>query len=125
MKRTLSAFTALLCFTLVAFAADVTGKWTAESPGRNGGPPRVSTFDFKADGAKLDGTLSTMMQGNPVSAPITEGKVDGDTITFVVVRNFNGNEMKQSYTGKVKGDSIELTVEGGRGPQTMTAKKAQ
>ena len=116
---------ALLCFTLVAAAADVSGKWTAESPGRNGGPPRVSTFDLKADGAKLDGTVSTMIQGNPVSSPITEGKVDGDNISFTVVRNFNGNEMKQTYTGKVSGDSIELTVEGGRGPQTMTAKKAK
>lgn len=125
MKRTLLAFTALLCFTLAAFAADVTGKWTAESPGRNGGPPRVTTFEFKAAGAKLDGTVSTMMQGNPVSSPITDGKVDGDTISFTAVRSFNGNEMKQTYTGKVSGDSIELTVEGGRGPQTMTAKKAK
>jgi uncharacterized protein (DUF2147 family) len=125
MTRTASAFLALLCFTLVASAADATGKWTAESPGRNGGPPRVSTFDLKADGAKLNGTVSTTIQGNPVSSPITEGKVDGDTVTFVVIRNFNGNEMKQSYTGKVKADAIEFTVEGGRGQQTMTAKKAQ
>jgi hypothetical protein len=36
-----------------------------------------------------------------------------------------GNEVKLTYTGKVKADTIELTREGGRGPQTMTAKKAQ
>jgi hypothetical protein len=98
MKRTLSAFMALLCFTLVASAADVTGKWTAESPGRNG-TPQVTTFDFKADGAKLEGSVTSTRGGNPMTTPITDGKV--------------------------KGDSIEITREGGRGPQTMTAKKAQ
>jgi hypothetical protein len=119
------AFTALLCFTLVAAAADATGKWTAESPGRNGGPPRVTTFEFKASGMKLEGTSSTVMQGNPVSSPITDGKVDGDTITFTVTTNFGGNERKVVYTGKVKADSIELSFEGRGGPQTLTAKKAQ
>jgi hypothetical protein len=119
------AFMALLCFTLVAAAADASGKWTTEQPGRNGGPPRVSTYDLKASGAKLEGTVTMMMQGNPVSTPITDGKVDGDTITFTVVRNFNGNEMKTVYTGKVKADSIELSFEGRGGPQTVTAKKAQ
>lgn len=116
---------ALLCFTFVAAAADASGKWTAEQPGRNGGPPRVTTFDLKASGAKLDGSVTTVMQGNPVATPITDGKVDGDTITFTVVRNFNGNEMKTVYTGKVKGDSIELSFEGRGGQQTLTAKKAQ
>lgn len=124
MKRTLLAFTALLCFTLVAAAADVTGKWNAESPGRNGGPPRVTTFEFKASGAKLEGTTTTTRQGAAVTTPIADGKVDGDTITFSQTMNFGGNEMKMTYTGKVKGDTIEITSEGGRGPQTMVAKKA-
>jgi hypothetical protein len=123
MKRTLMAFTALLCFTLVAFAADVTGKWTAEAPGRNG-TPQVTTFEFKAAGAKLDGTVTTVRQGAPVSSAITDGKVDGDTITFATTMTMGGNEVKLTYTGKVKGETIEITREGGRGPATMTAKKA-
>lgn len=123
MKRTLSAFTALLCFTLVAAAADVTGKWTAESPGRNG-TPSVTTFEFKAAGAKLEGTVTTNRGGTPTTTPIADGKVDGDTITFSQTMTMQGNEMKMTYTGKVKADTIELTREGGRGPQTMIAKKA-
>jgi hypothetical protein len=118
------AFTALLCFTLVAAAADVTGKWTAETPGRNG-TPQVTTFDLKADGAKLEGNVTTVRQGAPVVTPIADGKVDGDTISFTQTMTMGGNEVKLSYTGKVKGDSIEFTREGGRGPATMTAKKAQ
>jgi len=120
MKRTLLALVAFLCFTFVAAAADVTGKWTAELPGR-GGNPQTTTFTFKADGAKLEGTVANMRGENPIS----EGKVDGDTISFAQVMNFNGNEMKITYTGKVKGETIEFTRETGRGPQTFTAKKAQ
>jgi hypothetical protein len=123
MKRTLLAFTALLCFTLVAAAADVTGKWTAEAPGRNG-TPQVTTFEFKAAGPKLEGTVTSTRGGNPTTTPITDGKVDGDTITFAQTVTMQGNEVKMTYTGKVKGDTIELTREGGRGPQTMVAKKA-
>jgi opacity protein-like surface antigen len=120
MKRLLLAFTALLCFTFVAAAADVTGKWTAEIPGR-GGNTQTTTFTFKADGAKLEGTVANQRGENPIS----EGKVDGDKITFAQVMNMNGNEMKMTYTGVVKGDTIELTRDGGRGPATFTAKKAQ
>ena len=37
----------------------------------------------------------------------------------------DGTPNKQTYTGKVGADAIEFTREGGRGPITFTAKKAQ
>ena len=48
---------------------------------------------------------------------ISNGKVDGDTVSFDVVREFNGNSMTLHYTGKVAGDEIHFTVarEGGEG----------
>jgi opacity protein-like surface antigen len=119
MKTTLLALMALLCFSFVAAAADVTGKWTADIPGRNGNT-QTTTFNFKAAGAKLEGTVANQRGENPIS----DGKIDGDTISFVQVMNFNGNEIKLNYTGKVKGDTIEFTREGGRGPSTFVAKKA-
>jgi hypothetical protein len=119
MKTTLKALLGLVCLTVLALAADISGKYTAEVPGRNG--TQTNTFTFKASGDKVEGAI-TNQRGD---TPITDGKISGDTLTFTVVRNFNGNEMKQTYTGKVKGDSIDFTVEGGRGPQTFTAKKAQ
>lgn len=119
MKTTLLALMALLCFSFVAAAASVDGKWTAEVPGRNG--TQNNTFTFKTSGDKVEGTVTTQRGDNP----ITDGKLSGDTLTFTVVRNFNGNEFKSSYTGKVKADSIDFTVDNGRGnPQTFTAKKA-
>jgi hypothetical protein len=110
---------ALLAFSFLAAAASIDGKWTAEVQGRNG--TQTQTYNFKTSGDKVEGSLTTQRGDTPIS----DGKLSGDTLTFVIVRNFNGNEFKQTYTGKVKDDTIEFTVEGGRGPQSFTAKKSQ
>jgi len=66
--------------------------------------------------------------------PITNGKVTADTITFDVVRNFNGNSITMSYSGKADGDTIKFTRTfsggapgGGNGgpppPMEFTAKR--
>jgi hypothetical protein len=120
MKTTLLALMAILCFSFVASAASVDGKWTAEIPGRNG--TQTNTFTFKSSGATVEGTMTTMRGDQPIS----EGKLDGDTLTFTITqpgRN-GGDPMKIVYTGKVKGDSIDFSYDRGRGPQTFTAKKA-
>ena len=48
---------------------------------------------------------------------ITNGKVDGDNISFDQVMNFNGNSMTMSYKGKADGDTIKFsrTMAGGGG----------
>lgn len=123
MRSTLIATFALMGVLAVgALAADVTGKYEAETQGRNG--PQKVTFDLKADGNTLTGKV-IRAQGE---SPITNGKIDGDTITFSVTMKRGDNEFTTNYTGKVSGDSIDLTAEmagggGGRGPQKMTAKK--
>jgi hypothetical protein len=68
---------------------------------------------LKADGDKLSGTVA----GGRGETQISDGKIAGDTITFSVVREFNGNQMKQNYTGTIEGDTIHFTVvrEGGNG----------
>jgi hypothetical protein len=121
MKTTLLALLALLTFTFAAAAASVDGKWTAEVQGRNGA--QTQTYTFKADGDKVTGSLTTQ-RGD---TPITDGKLSGDTLTFSVTMPGRGGgpEQKVAYTGKVNGDSMELTFDRGRGPQTVTAKKAQ
>ena len=121
MKIRLALLSCLLA--VAAFAADVTGKWTAEVPGR-GGNTMTQTFTLKADGSALTGTVAGG-RGGDVS--ITNGKVDGDTITFDVVREFQGNSMTMHYTGKVSGDQINFKMErqGGEGQaREFTAKRA-
>jgi opacity protein-like surface antigen len=110
---------ALALFTTGAFAADITGKWTAETKGRDG-ETRTQTFNLKQDGNALTGTVSTQMGESKIS----DGKVDGDTVSFVVKMDRNGTEMKMPYTGKISGSEIQFKVESPRGTREMTAKKS-
>ena len=97
---------AVLVVTLgavTALAADLNGKWkaTVETPR---GTQEIS-FDFHVDGATLTGKVTTPRG----ESDITDGKIDGDNLSFNQVVNCNGNEMKINYTGKVDGDSIKFT----------------
>jgi|SRR5438876_6743099 len=120
MKIRLALLSGMLA--MVASAADVTGKWTAEVPGR-GGNTQTQTFNLKADGSTLTGTVSGRMGDTEIS----DGKIDGDTISFSVVREMQGNKIKINYTGKVSGDGINFKMqrEGGEGRSgEFTAKRA-
>ena len=77
MIRSIVTASLFLCFSFAALAADVTGKWTAQVPSRQGGP-RSKAFNFKADGDKLTGTIS----GRQGDIAIADGKISGDTICF-------------------------------------------
>ena len=59
-------------------------------------------------------------------APISDGKIEGDDLTFTVNASFNGNDVKLNYKGKVAGNEIKLTVEipGRDRAIEMTAKRA-
>ncbi len=133
-KKLLFVTSILLVVGLVAFAADVTGKWTYEGPGRGGNPGRPVTLDLKADGAKLTGTVSGMMGGRgggggaPQPLEIQNGKVDGNNVSFETKVEFNGNTRVTKYEGTMSGDELKLKItrETQNGPQTTeaTAKRA-
>ena len=111
-----------IVFGFAAMAADVTGKWNAQVPGR-GGQTRETTFTLKADGDKLTGSR-TGFQGNEI--PIADGKIVRDTVSFTTTIERGGNTIKQTYTGKVAGDEIQFKREGGQGqPREFTAKRAK
>jgi hypothetical protein len=61
------------------------------------------SFTFKQDGAKLTGSV-TGPQGDPID--ISNGKVDGDKLSFDV--EFNGSTIK--HDGVINGDEIKLTT---------------
>lgn len=111
----------LAALALTASAADVAGTWKASLETPNGN--FENTFVFKVDGAKLTGTVSNQMSGEQA---ITDGKIDGDSVTFTVTSNFNGNEFKLNYSGKVTGSEMKLvmSVVGRDRTFEMTAKKA-
>jgi integrase len=85
--------------SLPAFAADVTGTWTAETSDINAS---LLTFVIKQEGAKLTGTVATPTE----TTNISNGKVNGDKISFagtMSVATF-------TYEGTIAGDEIKVTV---------------
>jgi hypothetical protein len=114
---------AIALLATIAQAADPSGTWTWSTPGRNGGADRVSTLTLKVEDAKLTGKLSVPgRDGNVVETPIADGKVDGDNISFDLVRQFNGNSSTNKYTGAVTADAITGKVESSRNGETQSRK---
>lgn len=106
----------LFAFALVVSAADVSGKWTAQVPGRSG-QMREMTITLKASGQTLTGTVS----GRQGDTEISEGKISGDDISFKVTTQMG----TMTYTGKVSGNEIKFKREGGQGnPIEFVAKRA-
>jgi hypothetical protein len=106
--------TLMAVFAFTASAADITGNWKATAEGPNGSMER--TFVFKVDGNKLTGETNSSMMGK---STLTDGKVDGDNVTFTITVKFQDNEMKLNYKGKVSGNEIHFTVENPAGGNTI------
>ena len=127
MKKLLAASLFFALSTAAALAADFNGKWTADVPSRQGGT-MTTTFTLTVADGKVTGSMGSQMG----DAPISNGKVDGDNISFDVVREFNGNSITLKYAGKAQADGtvkFTRTIAGmgdGQGPppQEFTAKKA-
>ena len=117
MQKLIGALATLLCAAVI-FAADVTGKWTGTVETPNG--TRDVTMNLKADGSALTGTVS----GRNGDTEIKDGKINGDDISFTVIRNFNGNEIKQNYTGKVSGNTIKFKYQMRDREIELTVKRA-
>ncbi len=121
MNRSISLLLSLLVLVALAAAADVTGKWVAQVPGRDG-QMREVTFNLKADGNTLTGTVTTPRGETEIS----DGKINGDEISFSQVMQFGERKMTMLYKGKVSGDEIKFTrqVEGMNRQAEFTAKRA-
>jgi hypothetical protein len=99
---------ALILSVLVPFvalrAADITGKWTASFETQIG--QQHYTYDFKVTGTQLTGKAKS----DNGESELKDGKVDGDTVTFVENLDFQGMALKIEYTGKiVSNDEIKFT----------------
>ncbi len=111
------ALAILVCAPLAHAATDVTGAWNTTVTTPNG--DMQITFTFKQDGAKLTGTSAGPM-GDP--SEISNGKVDGDKLSFDVT--FNG--MTIHHEGTVTGDDIKMTASSDQFPaMEMTLKRVK
>ena len=124
MKKLLSVCTALAIAltSTAALAADLTGTWSGEMPGQNGGTFHIS-YTFKEDGAELTGSVKSP-QGDLIQ--IADGKIDGDKFSFTLT--VNGTTIW--HEGTVSGETIKLTTKtdaaGYPGAEvTLTREKSQ
>jgi autotransporter translocation and assembly factor TamB len=95
----------LLVAAAIAFAADVTGNWSAQINDQSGNALTIN-YKFQQDGTKLSGTVT----GPGGDLPIQEGKVDGDKISFNITFDGGNGPMKVASSGTVKGDEIAMTI---------------
>lgn len=87
-----------------AAAADITGTWTASFDTQIG--RQNYTYEF----AVKDSALTGKAKSDNGEAAISDGKVDGDTVTFVEMLNFQGTDIRIQYTGKItSADEIRFT----------------
>ncbi len=93
--------------SLSLFGADITGTWKAEFNTQIG--VQKYTFDFKQEGNNLTGKANSEIGDQKQQSQLKDGKVDGDTISFVELLSYQGNELNISYHGKVSGREIKLT----------------
>jgi hypothetical protein len=115
----LPALVALFAFS--ALAADISGNWKATAEGPNGAMER--TFTFKQDGTKVTGETTSEFTGK---STITDGKVEGDSVTFTIAAKFGDQDIKLNYKGTIAGSEIKFTsqmADGSNAPIEWTAKK--
>jgi len=121
-------------------AADVAGQWWAEFDTQIG--VQKYTFTFRTDGDKLSGKAVSEAGERKREAELKEGTITGDTLSFVELLNFQGNDLRIRYTGKAGANEIAFTREvgefakesfkatrvavgGGNAPAVESANKAQ
>jgi hypothetical protein len=106
-------------------AQTLTGTWQITTEGRRGS--LTQTLTLTQDGSTLTGTIAFTGGGRrgggggggggglggPIA--ISEGNVDGSAFSFTMTIDFNGNTFTQRYAGTFEGDTMQGTIEGGRG----------
>ncbi len=121
---------ALAC-AWAAPAASIDGKWGFESKqtgGKKDGAAEVTiktTLDLKSAGDKLTGKVT--MAGGPRerTAEIKDGKIDGNTISFVTEIEGKKGVSKTTWKATLAGDELKGTQEreGAKQPRPFAAKR--
>ena len=100
-------FVLVLCSSIAALAADVTGTWTAEFDTQIDIQKYV--FTFKVQGESLTGEAAAERMGEKSTVALQGGTVKGDQIAFTEPLDFQGQQIAITYTGTIAGDEIKFT----------------
>ena len=99
MKQIFMSITLLFVFVLSCLAADLTGTWKGSVPYQ--GEQLEITFNLKADGEKLTGSITSSYG----EIPLTDGKITGSDFSYKI----DIGTGPQEGTGKYYADSIVVT----------------
>jgi hypothetical protein len=103
LRRAISLAVLTLAFLAAAWGAGASGKWTATFNTQVG--EQKYTWDLTADGSKLTGKY-TSSNGN---GEITEGKIQGDDLSWVEMLKFQDMDLRIEYKAKLSGDELRIT----------------
>ncbi|MGH9627580.1 MAG: hypothetical protein ACRD7E_04435 [Bryobacteraceae bacterium] len=107
MPRVLTVFISFLLGAVTLLGSDISGIWVGRVPVRNG--LEDIAFRFVQDGNKLSGKL----YGDYGSTEITDGKIAGNLVIFLVIAPEQAgnqiNETRIRFAGRIEGAEIELT----------------
>ena len=115
MRRALLALVMTIGLAATAFASDVNGKWVGNVETPNG--PLELTYELKADGENLTGTVASAMG----SLPLAKGKVAGKVLTYEVA--VEGNVISHEATVNDAGTEITVKATGDWGTSEYVVKK--
>jgi hypothetical protein len=108
----------------LASAADVAGKWKAEFDTQIGLQKYV--YEFKVEGDKITGKAVFDREQAKGGVDLKDVKVSGDDISFWEPLNFDGQEIRIDYKGKVAGDEMKLTRQvGDFATEELVAKRVK
>jgi hypothetical protein len=116
----LMGLAAFLCFLPTLRAADVSGTWKGAFDFQGNSMPL--TLNLKVADTAVTGTV----EGLPnTPADIHDGKIEGDTVTFWVNSDYQGQTYKLVYKGKISGDTIDFDfgTEDGSWGTTLSVKR--
>lgn len=99
--------------------ADLDGRWTGALATPNGN--MNVAFDFVEDGGMVTGT-STGPDGAAVA--ISDGKLEGDKLSFNISVDMGGTPATFPHTGTVKGDTIDMSIDAFGMPMTFSVTRA-
>jgi len=102
----------LLGIATSASATDIAGTWRVTYVGGFAWKPiGGAEFEFKVKGKRLEG-MAHVGRGWPGTAPISDGTIDGDHISFLVFGQAPSSDgyPKMRFSGTFQGDEIRLTM---------------
>jgi enterochelin esterase-like enzyme len=113
MKKNLLVllFSVLGLLVATVRAGDIDGQWQTEFDTQIG--TQKYKFTFQQDGTNVTGKAEAVVNDQKREVELKDGSIQGDTLSFVEMLNYQGNDLHIRYTGKIGTNEIDFTREVG------------